>query len=281
MKMKFFTFLFLAVTAYFILSSRSGGAGSAGNLEKAGVPGTGTCGDCHSGGAFNPTTSISFRNSQGQTVNQIIADSIYNVTVTITAGAGNPSRYGFQAIMVSDSANQNCGSFLNLGAGQDTIIFTNGRIAVEHSTPSTVNNFSFQWKAPAYIPGSTTRLYVSGLATNGNGGTSGDANNATSIQLTETFLNPTSINAFADQVEMSLFPNPVINQLHLKTTVAKAISSHLAVYNQMGQLVHTELVELQEGEQVNTLELSQLPAGLYRLQLSSSKGQMTQSFVKF
>lgn len=281
MKTNFLLIFFAAIVAYVTLSSRSGGAGTVGNLEKAGIPGTGTCSDCHSGGTFNPTTSISFKNSQGQAVTQVYADSTYDVTVTITAASGNPSRYGFQGIMVSDSANQNCGSFINLGSGQTTKTFSNGRVAVEQSSASSANNFSFKWKAPSYIPGNTVRLYVSGLAVNGNSTTSGDANNSTSIQLTEVFATPTSVQVFKE-IDFNIYPNPTASILNLDYFINENTELTVNVISIDGKVVLNKSFNLVSGENRICLNVESLSSGLYLLSTQDINGaKSSRSFVKY
>lgn len=282
MKTNFLLIFIVATVAYVTLSSRSGGAGTAGNLEKAGIPGTGTCADCHSGGTFNPSTSISFRNSQGQAVTDIYADSTYDVTVTIAAASGNPSRYGFQGIMVSDSASQNCGTFINLGAGQTTKTFVNGRVAVEQNTPSSSNSFSFKWRAPSYIPGNTVRLYVSGLAVNANGTTSGDANNSTSIQLTEVFPStPTSVQVI-NELEFSIYPNPTVSVLNLDYFSKVSSEVEIRVVSIDGKVVLRSINNVMPGDNKMVLNVENLDSGLYLLMLQGNDGQVrSKSFVKF
>jgi hypothetical protein len=281
MKSNFLLIFFVAIVAYVTLSSRSGGAGTVGNLEKSGIPGTGTCADCHSGGTFNPTTSISFKNSQGLAVTQVYADSTYDVTVTIAAASGNPSRYGFQGIMVSDSANQNCGTFINLGAGQTTKTFSNGRVAVEQNTPSSANNFSFKWKAPSYIPGNNIRLYVSGLAVNGNSTTSGDANNSTSIQLSEAFVTPTSVQVF-NKLELDIYPNPTVSVLNLDFFNNESSELAVNIISIDGKVVLNESFNIVSGENRISLNVENLNSGLYLLTTQDLNGaKSSRSFVKY
>lgn len=280
-----FLFIFAAgILAYFTLSSRSGGVGTQNNTEAAGNPGGGTCMNCHLGGTFNPTTTIDIKNSAGSNVTSVESDSVYDVTVTIVAGNGTPSAYGFQAIFLSDSLNINAGNFQNLGNGQATKTFANGRVCVEHNTPSTANSFSFQWKAPASVPGGTATLYAYGLAVNMNGGSTGDIGNGATYQVTVTQSStPTSTsNVEETAIEFNLFPNPVVSQLNLSLELLSDGNYELAIFNSYGQLSRNQTFFAHKGKNYQSIGVSDLIPGTYLLTLSNERGeQYSKSFVKF
>ena len=71
-----------------------------------------------------------------------------------------------------------------MGTGQQTHTFSNGRVCVEHNTPSASNTFDFKWKAPSYAPGGTATLYAYVLSTNGNNNTTGDIGDGHTYQVT-------------------------------------------------------------------------------------------------
>lgn len=283
MKFKFFTLFCVAVLAYVTLSSRSGGVGTVANTEAVGLAGGSTCNSCHSGGTFAPTTTINITNSAGTAVTQVMGDSVYNVTVSIAAGAGTPSAYGFQAIFVSDSANQNAGAFQNLGSGQTTKTFGNGRVAVEHSTPSTSGTFSFKWKAPAYCPDGTATLHVFGLASNLATSSSGDIGDGATFQVTHLASTPSALNQTAANVlEVELFPNPVVSSLNVSMELEKEAQYSLGIFGSNGQQIRTQNFQGNAGNNRLNLDVNDLPVGTYRLLLQDEKGgKVTRSFVKF
>jgi hypothetical protein len=284
MKASYLLVFMVGVLAYITLSSRSGGVGAQNNSEAAGAPGGGTCAACHSGGTFSPTTTIDIRNSAGTTVTTVEGDSVYDVTVTITAGSGTPAGYGFQAIFLSDSANANAGTFQNPGTGQATHTFANGRVAIEHNTPATGNTFSFQWKAPAYAPGGTATLYAYGLAVNRNFGTSGDVGDAVTYQVTVTSAaqNPTALNRLDANMEISIFPNPAVSYLNVNFDITSLEDIEFGVFNANGQLVKVQNIAASEASNQIRFDISDLAAGAYLLVATNTKGaRISKSFVKF
>lgn len=286
MKASYLLVFMVGVLAYITLSSRSGGAGALANIEAAGNPGGGTCmnSGCHSGGTFSPTTTIDIRNSAGTTVTTVEADSVYDVSVTITAGSGTPAAYGFQAMFLSDSANTTTGGFQNLGSGQSTHTFSNGRTVVEHNTPSTSNTFNFKWKAPAYAPGGTATLYAYGLAVNRNFGTTGDNGAAATYQVTVTpaAQNPTALNRLDANMEISIFPNPALSHLNVNFDITSPEDIEFGVFNANGQLVKVQNIAASEASNQIRFDVSDLAAGAYLLVATNTKGaRISKSFVKF
>jgi hypothetical protein len=284
MRTSFLLIFALGVLGYITLSSKMGGVGTINNTEAAGAPGAAsTCASCHFGGTFNPTTTIDIKNSSGTSVSQVTADSIYDVTVTIAAGNGTPSTHGFQAIFLSDSANTNIGTFQNLGTGQTTKTFTNGRVAVEHNTPSSSNTFAFKWKAPAYCPGGTATLYAFGLATNGSSSTTGDIADGHTKQVTVVSSTPSALAQTPSNVlDVNLFPNPVVTDLNLSMELKADAEYQLSIFGSNGQKISTQNFNGNAGNNRMTLNVNELAAGTYRIVLQDENGaRMSKSFVKF
>lgn len=284
MKIKFLTVFALCILIYISLSSRSGGAGTVANLEVCGTPGTtSTCNNCHTGGTYNPTTTVTIKNSAGNAVTSVNADSVYDVSVVISAASGTPAGYGFQAIFLSDSANQNAGTFQNLGANQTQKTFTNGRKAVEQSSRTTSNTYNFKWKAPTNCPGATATIYVFGLATNGNNNDNGDRGDAVTLQVTHIpAALPSAIDEISSSLDFKLFPNPVVNNINITSNTELAGQYQLAVFAANGQQVLSQIFQAVSGNNNISFNVENLPVGIYRLVLLDEKGsKSSKSFLKF
>jgi hypothetical protein len=282
MKTNFLLILVMAAFGYITLSSRSGGAGSVANSEAAGTPGASTCMNCHLGGTFNPTTTINIKNSAGTSVTTVQSDSVYDVSVTIVAASGTPAAYGFQAIFLENLNNTNIGTFQNLGTGQTTKTFANGRVAVEHNTPSTSNTFSFKWKAPSVTVSQTATLYTYAMCVNLNNNGTGDSGDAHTYQVTVEPSLPSGIIQNDSQVEMTLFPNPVVNEANVSVTLQKESQLQLSVFSVDGKIIRTQSVNASAGLNNLSMNLSDLNAGVYLMVLSDdSKKIASKSFVKF
>ncbi|MDW8228467.1 MAG: choice-of-anchor V domain-containing protein [Saprospiraceae bacterium] len=131
---------------------------------------SGTCNNCHSGGAYSGTVSISGLPST------IEPNTTYPMEITLTAISGNPVRGGYQLVVV-DGNNQNAGDLITVN-GQSGTEFFNSREYIEQRGSKTFSGGSvswlFNWKSPVSAAGNTIKFYFIGNFCNGNGGTSGD-----------------------------------------------------------------------------------------------------------
>jgi hypothetical protein len=282
MKTNFLLIILFAALGYITLSSRSGGAGTVANQEAAGTPGANTCMNCHLGGTFNATTTIDIKNSSGTSVTTVQSDSVYNVSVTVVAASGTPAAYGFQAIFLENQSNTNIGTFQNLGTGQTIKTFTNGRVAVEHNTASGSNIFNFKWKAPSDTISQTATLYTYAMCVNLNSNGTGDSGDAHTYQVTIQPSTPSSVSMNQSSAEMTLFPNPVVNDVNVNITLQKETQLQLSVFSADGKSIRNQTVNAMEGLNNFSMNLSDLSAGAYLLVLSDdTKKLRSKSFVKF
>ncbi len=172
---------------------------------KTGAPFNGNCNDCHNGNSYNGTLEVT---GFPATANP---DQVYDITLKITATSGAPVRAGFQLVVV-DENNANCGDLINIagnGTGTENL---QTREYMEQRNPKNFAggtvSWSFQWRAPVNMSGSTIKAYFIGNMCNGTGGTGGDnpvwdnitfgfaGNPPVAAQITNT-VNPTC-NGVAD-----------------------------------------------------------------------------------
>lgn len=157
--------LFLLFTALIALSNASNPPDG-----RTGAPFDGICSDCHGGGSFEGDISITGLPTD------IMPNTTYNLTLTITATSGNPMVGGFQVVGVNQS-NQNSGDLINTSAETGTS-FSSGREYLDQrgakSFSGNTVSWNFDWKSPNGPNGSSHRLYFAGNLANGNGSSSGD-----------------------------------------------------------------------------------------------------------
>lgn len=131
---------------------------------------SGTCNNCHGGGGFSGTVSISGLPST------IEPNITYPMEITLTATGGNPVRGGYQLVVV-DGNNNNAGDLIAVNSESGTEFF-NSREYIEHRGSKVFSGGSvswvFNWKSPASAGGNTIKFYFIGNFCNGNGNTSGD-----------------------------------------------------------------------------------------------------------
>lgn len=79
---------------------------------------------------------------------------------------------------------------------------------------------------------------------------------------------------FSNEMELSLYPNPVQNQLSMALNDSEKIED-MYVYNQVGKLI----MSFNEPEQLH-FDVSQLQSGVYFIQLSTESAKYTSKFIK-
>lgn len=157
--------LFLLFSALIALSNSSNPPDG-----RTGAPFDGLCSDCHGGGSFEGDITLTGLPTD------IMPNTTYNLTLTITATSGNPMVGGFQVVGVNQS-NQNSGDLINTSTETGTS-FSSGREYLDHRGAKSFSGntviWNFDWKSPNGPNGSSHRLYFAGNLANGNGSSSGD-----------------------------------------------------------------------------------------------------------
>jgi Reeler domain len=184
MKIVYRTFVLVCVTsAWFTLSSYEGGA-AAKNKSLTGAPfGTGTCGNCHSGGGFGTVTvSIEiFEVGTSTAVTAYTAGKTYDAKLSINATTP-PPLYGFQMVAVN-ATNAQAGAWSGFptNVNAKTVAL---RSYVEQKLALTNNVNTIKWTAPTTGTG-TVKFYACGNAVDGSGDESGDDIGITNFALPE------------------------------------------------------------------------------------------------
>lgn len=190
MKTRFLLTIFLVAAAYIIFSSRTTGAGFNGLGDVTGSPvSSGTCGNCHSGGSFGASVTITLRDQSNNPVASYVAGQSYILEFDVNNSSGTPGGFGGQAVAIT-STNANAGTMGSTISTNTRTVTISGRSYLEHNSISANGVFRVNWTAPASGTG-TVRIFASGLAVNANGGTSGDQVATANVQVTEQV--PTTI----------------------------------------------------------------------------------------
>ncbi len=208
MKTRFLLTIFLVAAAYIIFSSRSTGAGFNGVGDVTGSPvAGGTCGNCHSGGSFGASVTITLRDLSNNSVTTYVPGQSYVLEFDVNNSSGTPTGFGGQAVALT-SANANAGTMGTTITTNTRTVTISGRSYLEHNSISANGLFSVNWTAPASGTG-TVRFFASGLAVNANGSTTGDQVATANIQITEQV--PTTISySQSNYCQNTTNPTPTI-----------------------------------------------------------------------
>ena len=274
-----YTFFALSLGAFVFFGNADGRASSQGQ-GNTGAPGDETlangtlrtCQTCHNNGSFAVTSDFSITDGSGAAVGAAYTPGeTYKVTMAISTMPAAPA-YGFQAVALGASLDVN-GPSINTWVATSTnaqvAVAQNGRQYAEQASASTEGTFDMEWTAPATGTGDVS-FYYCGNAVNLMSGTNGD--NAICGKMTLSEDGASSINAPDAKVALNIFPNPVGDVMHLKTTTEQSGIYNAVIFDQAGKAVLTRDMDIPTGEKVNFLDVSNLSSGYYNLVLTDENG---------
>lgn len=271
---------FLTISAAALFMGNSNGRAAGGNADSTGGNGTGTCGNCHSGGAYNPTLNVQFLDSTAtNAVTAWLPNKTYTIRVRVVAGAGTPAGYGFQMIDYR-GANIHVKGWAASGHSSNVQISTLGQKKLaEHNTRSTTNTFDVKWTAPASGSGIVT-FFVAGNAVNGGAsGTAGDSPVNTSVTFPEGRVNTNELNINLQRIVIS--PNPVANMATLQLESKTTRDLELSIIDAVGRTLRRQMWNVVQGENQIALPISDLGSGIYFLRLAEGQDAVARTFQKF
>jgi hypothetical protein len=264
----------------FILLSNSSGRALIANEGNTGAPGDNapngrTCQSCHNGAGIQVTLDIEVEDATGNIISEYTPGEVYTARVIVNTAVGNPQQYGFQMVSEVDADNSATNSWLNPASNVQVASTTAGRSYAEHKGASSSNIFEVQWEAPAPGTGSVT-FYAAGNGVNGNGTSSGDGAATTSFSLSEGTVNST---AATQRVEpsLSIFPNPALDQVQLNAQGITPDPVTITVLDQQGKMV---LQQLLPGQPQMSMQVGNLPAGIYFIQLDQNGNRWIEKVIK-
>lgn len=252
-----FKLLLLAPVASLLFLSFSSGYTSA---SITGSPGDGgsTCTQCHGGGNFNASATITSNIPAGG----YALNTAYNVTVTITQSGS--SKRGFQ-LTAENASNVKVGNFT---AGTGSQVFNSGK-TVTHTTAGNVQtSWTVTWTSPATDQG-PVRFYAAVNCTNGNGGTNGD-------QVVVTESAPFSVLGVDDffSKQFSIHPNPAEGEFAID--MPNAFSKvDVSIFDYLGRIVSNQTISSTN----NTINVSLLNSGNYILYIATEEGVAKKQLV--
>lgn len=258
--MKRYYFITLGL-ALFLMSNKGGR--TTGTTGAPGESGS-TCASCHNGGNFTADIDVSLANANGNLVTDYIAGQEYDLTVTL-AGTGAVG-YGFQLVPLTESNDEMAGSWSNLGdkVREQADL---SRTYIVQSDRKENGIFTAKWTAPVEGSGSVN-FYATGIAANGNNGTSGDQPVITEVSFGEG----TSTSIKELNFDISIFPNPTTDFINVNTAqeVDYIISS----------IEGRTLQSSTSSRSNHNIDVSAYESGIYLISVLDGDKISTRSFIK-
>ena len=251
-----------AISTVFLANS----GGSPGTRSGSAVDGSKTCatqGGCHAN-ASAPILKQDMISTDIPATGYVPGAS-YKITLNPSkAGTG---RWGFE-MMVQNSSTSAAGAFSSNGDGN---IISGNSDRITHKFASSdggdTKTWVLDWTAPATDEGDL-QIFASVLAANGNGNTGGDQ---LIIDTLDVQVNATaSLQSITNQ-QITLYPNPVVSELHISGFDNKGGS--VSIFNMVGK-------EVLHMPYSNVVGVRELPRGNYTLKITNGNTVLSKTFVK-
>lgn len=282
--------LIAGMAIWMLFLNSSSGYGSVNDEGITGAPGDEmnganpkTCQYCHSSGAFGPPSmTIQFLDSTAtNVVTSYLPNKLYVVRVTITAGSGTPTGYGFQMIDIRKSNNANLKGFLpttqqNMGI-QVTTLMKNARQYAEHNRRNTSNRFDVKWRAPATNGLGIVTFYAAGNAVNGNSDSSGDGTTFKNAELSEGRVSTRDID---ENIHFSLSSNLITEGVSLNLLSLDTRLLQVRITDLSGRTVLLDSWKVMSGDNQKTLDLSRMSKGAFMIQIIENQCIVTKKIIK-
>ena len=246
----------IALVAAFNLNSSTGSPGG-----RAGSPSHGsTCAvGCHVG---TPRFATSWITTNIPSAG-MVAGNTYTITLTATDVTSN--KFGFE-LTAESMSNGKEGTF-TITNSSETALTPSGTVTHTLAGTAGSNNsksWSVDWTAPSSLPADIT-FYAAVNAANDDGGNSGDIIYTTNLQAK---IAPVGISN-SSQSELKLYPNPASSEIHFSSQVEQ-----VRIMDMNGKV-------LMSGSEIETMDVNQLNAGVYFVQLESEgKSSLQKLMIK-
>ena len=93
-------------------------------------------------------------------------------------------------------------------------------------------------------------------------------------------INPISPIVKKERSNLTLYPNPVIDQLQMSYETLKEGSVQVEIIDFQGRILHRQSISSQEGTNQATIPVTQLKKGLYLFRLQNGNNVETIKFIK-
>jgi hypothetical protein len=285
MKQKVLLFSAFIAMSCLIFTSNKSGTATVNEVNATGGPGSQgykcSSAGCHNsgigvtGGAFEVRKR--FQPDSNTAVNSYIGDSLYTIHVAMNHTSYHVFGFQMEILKFDDSTSK--GTVSNLGSKMTSFI-VGGKTLIESKDTfkalGTAADAYFVWKAPPKNTG-FIRFYGMITACNGDGTSWGDmVSNTIVFSLAEAV----SVNHINNEIAFDVYPNPVVNTLQLHTTNAKNGVYAISMYDIHGRKVYNSSATITNGIMNEQIEMTNNPAGVYILNISTEGYQKTLSVLK-
>jgi hypothetical protein len=242
---------------------------------------------CHAGPATNATANDLMLkigvNSPTTTLNSSFVyapGTQYNIAFLIQATATTNPYYGFQIVALT-SSNTQAGTMTAVSLATTQINTASGLQYMGHHSASATRNWSFKWTAPVAGSGPVTFYYAFNVA---NASVVPPTTPQGTVYKGSVTIQqgPTGIADISDKIsDLNIFPNPISKDFSISFDLKEASDISSQLYSLDGRL-QKELInqKMSEGNFHQQFDVSDLPSGIYLVQLNVGESSITRKIIK-
>lgn len=240
---------------------------------KTGSPGDASnCTGCHAGTATTVAGLI--------TSNIPVTGYVPGTTYTITATIASPSKieFGFE-ISPQNTAGTKKGTMVVTDPTNTQLVTGTSGKYITHKAAGTAGTgsrtWTFDWIAPVAGSGNFN-FYGAFVISNSSNTNAGDIVRLSSLAVVENVSTGVEENVVTAS-DINVYPNPVADQMSI---VCDKLSgkADISIFDITGKLVKT--VREHELSENQTIDIADMPRGIYVLKISTEKGEVVKKIVK-
>lgn len=245
-------------------------------IGRTGSPGDAnlTCANsCHTGSAVTVTPGMITSNVP---VTGYIPGATYTITATVSMAGIN--KYGFEISPQSTTGVQK-GTCVITNATETRLLGTTAKYVTHKSAGTTgtgTKTWTFNWVAPAAGSGDAI-FYGAFNAANGNASSSGDKIITSTLLISEN-LSAGILDVAKNSNQWTIYPNPSSDRITVESLDPTAQVEAITLYDLTGKRIKT--VNYEVFDQSQSIDVADLPGGVYVLNIESGQTVFTKKFVK-
>jgi hypothetical protein len=280
--------ILLLAFSYLVFSSSSGGRAQLGENHTGAVGSDSSCSGsgCHSANNSDLNISITLVDLNNDTVKngRYFPGAFYFVRLFAHTNIGSYSTFGFQWT-ATRSGNIMAGNYVATGSPDTkaTVVAPVEIVEQDHPPygPIPVTGFNnafigFLWQAPPAGAGTITMWTTMLLANNDVTPLGDKANN----YITFFSQNPLGVDEISPLTNITVFPNPVRDNMHIRMQAAEKGNYSLIVHNMAGQIIVRKTLDISQTDQSFDIDLGSAFPGNYQLEIIKDGRKRILPFIK-
>lgn len=206
-------------------------------------------------------------------------NALYNIDMVSGTNPGGP---GFIGGLISEGANFTSGQVKTRGEGDplenvSILLLTENDLPISHTVTDDQGEFEFPnlaWGTYKVVVEVLGKEQGVKMITIGSGNPNGNVN----FEVNETYV--TKIEDVLNGASLKVFPNPVDENINVQIEIRKNTNLNISVSSLLGKTIISKNTDLDQGIQTLNINMSNLPTGIYFLNMSDGQEVISHKIMK-